>query len=235
MIRSIAVAVLALLIPTVASASMAPVQVVTGERMAAIADRLAHTIVTDVDRTIAPAYTIADQSVPVGNVSITAGKALVYPTYVSIPLTIDVDGKLARTVLAGYRVQQYVRTAVAVHDLAPGSVITADELTTARVLWSGRPSVEPSSLVGRKLNVATARGGQLYVEQTSVNELVKSGQGVLLIVRDGPVALTADVVARTGGGLGETVNVYNPQTNKAISGIVIGQNRVEVDLPGALE
>jgi flagella basal body P-ring formation protein FlgA len=73
----------------------------------------------------------------------------------------------------------------------------------------------------------------LYVEQTAVVELVKAGSTVVLIVRDGPVALAADVVARNSGGLGDTVAVYNPGTKKALTGVVTGPNRVELNLPSA--
>jgi flagella basal body P-ring formation protein FlgA len=44
--------------------------------------------------------------------------------------------------------------------------------------------------------------------------------------------LTADVVARTGGGLGDSVTVYNAETNKLLSGTVTGPDRVELVLPG---
>ena len=65
---------------------------------------------------------------------------------------------------------------------------------------------------------------------------MKAGSTVVLIVRDGPVALSADVVARTAGGMGDVVAVYNPQTKKALSGVVTGPNRVELTLPaGASE
>ena len=58
------------------------------------------------------------------------------------------------------------------------------------------------------------------------------GQAAILLVRDGPVALTVDVVARTGGAVGDTVTVFNPQTQKAIAAVVTGPNRVELTLPG---
>jgi len=66
-----------------------------------------------------------------------------------------------------------------------------------------------------------------------VNELVKPGSSIVFIVHDGPVALSADVIARTGGGMGDIVSVYNPQTRTALSGVVTGPNTVEYTLPGA--
>jgi flagella basal body P-ring formation protein FlgA len=82
------------------------------------------------------------------------------------------------------------------------------------------------------MRAAAPRGSEISVEQTAIVDLVKSGAGVILVIHDGPVALTADVVARTDGGLGETVTVYNAKTNKILSGTVTGPDRVELDLPG---
>ena len=222
---------------TVAFAGGAPAgaQLVAGTRMSAVADRVAAGVVTDPDRSIAPAFAVADQVVPLGAVAIAAETPQVNPTYITVPLQITVGGRIVRTVVVGYRVQQYVRTAVAAHDLAPGAVLTADDLTLARVPFEGRPGVDLGSLVGRRVRAATSRGAQLFVEQTSIVELVKSGSGVIFIVRDGPVALTADVIARTGGGLGDTVTVYNARTSKILSGTVVGPNRVELLLPGENE
>jgi flagella basal body P-ring formation protein FlgA len=207
-------------------------QIVTGARVAAVADKIAHGLVTGPDRSVAAAYQVADLNLPVGEVQIApAGAPFVSATYVGVPVAIRIDGKLARTVVAGYRVTAYVRTAVAARDLAPGAVLSDTDLALARVAANGRPAVGVGVLVGRRLSSATPKGAALYVEQTVPDTLVKPGQAAILIVHDGPVALTADVVARTGGALGDTVTVFNPQTQKAIAAIVTGPNRVELTLP----
>lgn len=208
-------------------------QIVTGARLAAIADRIAHGLVSGPDKSIAPAYQIADQSLPVGALALApGGSPFVSATYVSVPVGIRVDGRLARTVIAGYRVTTYVETAVTTRDLSPGAVIASSDLELARIASNGRPAVGIDALVGRKLNAATPKGAPLYAEQTVADMLVKAGQSAILIVHDGPVALTADVVARTGGAIGETVTVFNAQTRKSIGAIVTGPNRVELTLPG---
>jgi flagella basal body P-ring formation protein FlgA len=217
--------------------ALAPVivQTVSGTQIAALTDKIAFGLVHDVDRTVVPAYRVADQTVPLGRVEITPLTPLVYATYVAVPLQIAVNGRVAKTITAGYRVQQYVHTAVAAHDLAPGALLAAADLAVARVLSNGRPTVDVAVLIGRKIRAATARGAQIFVEQTAINELVKAGSGAILVVHDGPVALTADVIARTGGGLGESVTVYNAQTNRILSGTVTGPDRVELVLPGGDE
>jgi len=219
---------------TVALASDAPAsaQLIASARMSALADRVVAGLVTDPDRAVTPAFHLADQYVPTGHVSIQSETPQVNPTYIAVPMQILVDGHVARTVVAGYRVQQYVHTALAAHDLTPGEILTPDDLTMGKVLSNGRPTVDIGSLTGRRVRSAMNSGSVVYVEQTTVVTLVKSGSGVILVIRDGPVALTADVIARTDGGLGDAVTVYNAKTNKVLSGTVTGPNRVELDLPG---
>jgi flagella basal body P-ring formation protein FlgA len=232
MVRLTIAAVFAVLLPAAVSA-LPSTQVVPAAQIVAVADKLVHELVTGPDRTIVAAYHLMDQSVPAGTLDLDAAQPQISPTYVAIPIEIKVDGRVARTIVAGYRVDHYIQTAVAAHDLDPGEILSADDLTLARVLANGRAPVAIGSLVGRRLRSATGAGNVIYVEQTLVNQLVKAGDGVILIVRDGPVALTADVVARNGGGMGDTVTIYNPQTRKTLSGIVVGQNQVELKLPEA--
>jgi flagella basal body P-ring formation protein FlgA len=215
-----------------ANAAALRVQTVPGERIAAIAGRIAGALVTGPDRTLTPAFKIFDQTVPEGTVVIQTGTPQVNPTYVSVPLTIDVDGKPARTLVAGYRITTYVTTAVAARDLNPGTVLAASDLTTRRVVLYGHPAVDPATLVGRELRTSVMRGSIVYSEQTGSVKLVHAGQPAILIVRDGAVALSADVTARTSGALGDSVSVWDPQTQRALSGIVTGPNTVELVLPG---
>jgi flagella basal body P-ring formation protein FlgA len=238
--RFLAVMLLPLVVCTTTAAAIAATTValaplvtqnVTSAAISAVTDKLAGGLVNDVDRSVVPAFRLADQSVPLGKVEIMPLQPMVYATYIAVPVQLVVDGRVAKTVTSGYRVQQYIHTAVAAHDLTPGALLSADDLTLARVLSNGRPSVDVVSLIGRKVRAATPRGAQIFVEQTSVNELVKAGAGAILVVHDGPVALTADVIARTGGGLGESVTVYNAQTNRILSGTVTGPNRIEITLP----
>jgi flagella basal body P-ring formation protein FlgA len=209
-----------------------PTQIVPAAQIASLAERIARSLVPDPDRALAPALQIMDQRVPAGALAIAPGTPQVNPTYVSVPIAIDIDGKLARTVFAGFRITTYVRMPVAAHDLAAGDVLSVDDLAYTRVPFSGRPGLDIETFVGRKVRSVIARGATVYPELTAVNEIVRAGMPALLIVHDGPVRLAADVVARTSGGLGDFVTIYNPQTQRALSGVVTGPNVVELTLPG---
>jgi flagella basal body P-ring formation protein FlgA len=56
-----------------------------------------------------------------------------------------------------------------------------------------------------------------------------------LIIHDGGVDVVADVVARQSGGLGDEIALFNPQTNKALSGTIIGPDRCELNLSGGAQ
>lgn len=207
-------------------------QVVSAARLSEVANKAVHAFINGPDRDIRADYKFTDQPVPAGKVTIDVEQSQYNPTYIAIPLQISVDGKAIRTIIAGYRIVTYIHSAVAASDLQAGAVLTTENVTIGRVESNGRSPVEIAMLLGRKLNVSVGGGKPLYFEQTGINQLVLAGQPVVYIVHDGPVSVTADVVARTGGGMGQTVAVYNPSTRKALSGTVTGPAQVEYTLPG---
>ena len=223
-----------LALPAQASAYGMPAETqrVKGAQIAAVADLAAARLVDGVDRIVQPAFTVVDQMVRPGSVTIALGAAQINPTYITIPVKLSVDGQVEKTAYVGYRVLQTMVTAVSTRDLTPGVVLAKGDVTLARVPSTFRAPVEAEALVGRKVITTVPKGKPLFVELTTVNEIVKAGQPCIFVVHDGRVALTADVIARTGGGLGELVAVWNPQTNRALSGTVTAPGRVELTLPG---
>ncbi|MBV8490175.1 MAG: flagellar basal body P-ring formation protein FlgA [Candidatus Eremiobacteraeota bacterium] len=184
------------------------------------------------DAKLVPAGSIRDQVVAAGKVGLTLESPLVTPSYVNVPIDISVNGSFLRTVFVGYRLQQYVKTAVAAHDLVAGTVIVRDDVSVERVAFSGRQPNGTEVLIGRKIVFPFRKGQPIYVEETQTDQIVKPGSSVVLIVNDGGVSIVAEAIARTGGGLGDEVNVYNPSTNKMLSGTVVGPDRVELDILG---
>jgi len=229
MLRSL-VAVLAVLPMLAPIGARAAEHVVSGQRIAAVAAREVATLAHDADHRYVAASTIADQIVAGTRVALVVQPPIGTASFVNVPVTIEADGKANRTIYVGYRVQQYVETAVASHDIVPGTVLSQDDLRMARVPYAGRPGNGIDALVGRKITTSVLKGQPIAIEATSVNQIVKPGATVLLIVRDNGVAVTADAVARTGGGLGDEVSVYNPATNKTLSGTVTAPGTVELDI-----
>jgi len=207
-------------------------QRIAGARFEALAKPMIAHVHIQGDTELHQAYPIPDQTVPSGAVSLVVGSALVNPAFVNVPIEIDVDGHFVRNVFVGYKVQQYVRTAVAAVDLDPGTVLGYADLKMARVAYNGERTNGIEALVGRKVLGAVRAGSPIAIELTQTNQIVHAGSTVVLIIHDGGVDVVTDVVARSSGGLGDEVGLYNPQTNKSLSGTVIGPDRVELDLSG---
>ena len=235
---TLVLALLALFAPTwcglgVARADGLETQRVSGARLAALAHRAVSGIRLGNDATAVPAFTVADQLLQPGKLSIVVQSALVNPSYINVPIELDVNGHFVRTIFVGYRVQRWVKTAVAAHDLAPGTLLSASDLRVARVPFDGQQTNGATVLAGRRILSAFRAGQPVTIEETQINQIVKPGASVVLIVHDGGVSVVADVVARGGGGLGDQISVFNPQTNKTLSGTIVGPDRVELNLGDA--
>jgi flagella basal body P-ring formation protein FlgA len=207
-------------------------QTLSGKRFTAIAEPAEKAIHLAADAQLVPVGPVPDQIVPAGSVALISQSAIVTSAYVNVPIQILVNGKFLRSIFVGYRVQRYASTAVAAHDLVPGTVLEPQDLALARVAYNGQPINGTDVLVGRRVIGAIRAGSPIAIENTQVDQIVKAGNTVTLVVDDNGVSVVADVVARTSGGLGDRVSVYNPQTNKTLTGTVVGPDRVELNLSG---
>lgn len=228
----IALAAAVLTLVPLAARAQGSVLHVSGQRISQVASREIASLTHDADHKYVAVSMIPDQVVTGDRVELRASSPIGNSSFVNVPVAIDVDGKLDRTIYVGYRMQQFIETAVAAHDIVPGSVLSEDDLTMARVPYSGRPGNGITALVGRKVTGAVLKGQPVEIEATTVNQIVKAGATVILIVRDNGVEVSAPVIARTSGGLGDQVSVYNPSTNKALSGTVTSPGTVELDISG---
>ena len=213
-------------------ARAAVMQVLSGARFEALAAPISKGVRLEGDAALVQSYRIPDQVVPLGRVSLAVQSAIVTSSYVNVPVEIDLDGRFLRQIFVGYRVERYVETAVAAHDLLPGAVLTAGDLKMARMVFVGQRTNGTAALIGRRVISAVRSGAPIIIESTQTNQIVKAGNTVTLIVDNDGVRVAADVVARSSGGLGEHVSVYNPLTNKTLTGTVVGPDRVELNLSG---
>jgi flagella basal body P-ring formation protein FlgA len=213
-------------------AHAAATQTIKGSSLEALATPISKAVRLTGDAQLVQAYPVPDQIVPLGHVELVAQSAIITASYVNVPIVVDLDGRFLRQIFVGYRVQRYVETAVATHDLVPGALLTDGDLKIARIVYTGQRTNGTDVLIGRRVITAMRAGAQVTIEGTRVDQIVKAGNTVSLIVDNNGVRIATDVVARTSGGLGDEVTVYNPQTSKVLTGTVIGPDRVEVDLSG---
>ncbi len=214
------------------AARAAAMQVLSGARFESLAAPISKGVRLDGDAALVQSYRIPDQVVPLGRATLVVQSAIVTQSYVNVPVEIDLDGRFQRQIFVGYRVEHYVQTAVATHDLLPGAVLAASDLKMTRMVFTGQRTNGTGALVGRRVISAVRAGAPVTIEGTQVDQIVKAGNTVTLIVDNDGVRVAADVVARSSGGLGDHVSVYNPMTNKTLTGTVVGPDRVELNLSG---
>jgi flagella basal body P-ring formation protein FlgA len=210
-------------------------QTVPGSRFETLAATVERDVHLTGDARLVQAFPVTNQILPLGRVTLQAKGAIVTGSYVNVPIEIDVNGSFLRQIFVGYRVERYIQTAVATRDLVPGTVIADGDVRMARVVYIGQQINGTDALIGRRLGAAVRSGAPVPIEITQVNDIVKAGETVTLIVDDNGVSVVADAVASTSGGLGDHVSVYNPQTHKALTGTVVGPDRVELNLTGDLQ
>lgn len=218
----------------VGAAPYAPptMQVVNGARLQTISDAWIRRLVKDSRHQALLAYPVAEQRVLSGRTELReSAPPVVSPEYASLPVEIRVEGTLVRTVYIGYRIVTLVKTPVLTLAKHRGEVLSAGDFHDEMRADDGRSPIDPTMLAGRICNADFAAGAVVHPEQTSVDQIVKAGSPVVLIVHDGGVALAADVVARTSGGFGEMVTVYDEPSRKMLSGLVTAPARVELTLP----
>jgi|GEM_PF-4588717 len=212
-------------------ASATEMQRLSGERVSAFATRIAQETAGGSDRRLDQVTTLPDMEIPAGNVTLERG-ALPTPTatYVSVPVKVDVDGRTVRTVYVGYRVTRFTEVPVAARNLAAGTVLSAADLTMKKVPALGRIPTSSDDLIGHRTLASIPAGTPVFPEMTAAVPLVRAGQPCMLIVTDVGVRLTADVISRQDGVLGQTVAVYDEQTKHAMSAVVVAPGRVLLDL-----
>jgi len=207
-------------------------QVVNGARLQTISDAWIRRLVKDPRHQALLAYPVMEQRVLSGHTELReSASPVLSPEYVSLPVEIRVDGMLMRTVYIGYRIVTFVKKPVLTLAKHRGDLLSASDFRDEMRADDGRPPVDATMLAGRICNVDFAAGSVVQPEETSVDQIVKAGSPVILIVHDGGVALAADVIARTSGGFGETVTVYDEPARKMLSGLVTAPSRVELTLP----
>jgi hypothetical protein len=102
------------------AARAAAMQVLSGARFESLAAPISKGVHLDGDAALVQSYRIPDQVVPLGRATLVVQSAIVTQSYVNVPVEIDLDGRFLRQIFVGYRVERYVQTAVATHDLLPG-------------------------------------------------------------------------------------------------------------------
>lgn len=140
------------------------------------------------------------------------------------------DGRVGRASVAGLA-QQMTEVPVLGERLDLGDIVSETDIQWIRVpeRTVRRTMVtDMDELVGLSLKRRISPGRPIRMTDLEKPRMIERGQLIAMIVRRGPMTLTATGRAMQSGGKGEWIRVQNTETHRLVEGRVIGPNEVEV-------
>ena len=151
---------------------------------------------------------------------------------VRLQLELALDGKPVKRVWVTCDIGVYGPVVVAVHPVARGEELAADDLEVDRRDLSQVPRGTLSELreaVGRVARASIAPNAPLRQEQLQTPAAVHRGDAVVLIAERGALRITAPGEVREEGGIGDQVRVVNRMTKRELFGRVVDGSTVGVE------
>ncbi len=85
-----------------------------------------------------------------------------------------------------------------------------------------------NSIVGQKLRLSTQAGQILYFQNLAREKAIQRGEVVHAIVGEGSWQVSLEAVTESDGYIGDMINLKNRQSNKLLSGEVVGRGEVKI-------
>ena len=152
----------------------------------------------------------------------------------SASLVIDAAGMAPQNVDLSGLAQAVAPALVASHDLAPGEVLNAADVTLARL--PANAAAGAVATVGDALGMAVVNGVAAGAAVTSANlsapVVVRKGAFLVLNLSAPGMVLTAQGVALDSGGAGSVISVLNPASHAVVQAVVTGPDAASI-APGS--
>jgi flagella basal body P-ring formation protein FlgA len=119
---------------------------------------------------------------------------------------------------------------VAARALPRGRTLTADDLSLTFLPYNQAKGAlnDPDQALGATLKTTLSAGSPLRERALSQSFLVRNGDIVLLIARQGNLNASTTGEAKGDGALGDTITVINLSSKKSVRGRIVGPGQVEV-------
>lgn len=118
-----------------------------------------------------------------------------------------------------------------VRSIEAGEIITGNDLALVEApLYAAHLAPVPADLIGKEAKHHLEAGKPIHNYDVGPPQLVKKGQKVFLVVKKGPMIISAVGKALTAGGAGDTVRVQNAESFALLEGEVTGAGTVQIEL-----
>ena len=149
-------------------------------------------------------------------------------------LVVRVDERVTGILGLAGAVRPLVEVPALVQPLREGQLVEPALLGT---VWIPESALAPDTvlaaeeIVGREAGRRIAAGRPLRASDLRAPRLVRKGELVTLVFQRGPIELTAQGRALQDGSEGERIRAVNVDSERPVSGVVIGPRRLLVGLP----
>lgn len=135
------------------------------------------------------------------------------------------------TIYQSATVQVFEQVLVASRFLAKGTILSAADLRMERRDLAALPGgyeTAPEQVLGKQLRQALLAGGVISPQAVKTVPMIKQGETVTIVVRQGGMEVSSSGVAMSDANLGERLRVRNEASKRVVEGMVTGNRRVEV-------
>ena len=141
-----------------------------------------------------------------------------------------VDNQVAKNMSVRGKIEALAPVVVAVNRLKRGTVLSPSDLTLAikDLNEVNNPGLDVSSFSGKKLTRNIKAGAVITLPMVATLPIIKRGERVKIVIRSGPLHLSASGIARTDGTHDQMIRVQNINSNKIIHCRVAAPGLVEV-------
>lgn len=152
------------------------------------------------------------------------------PTHLSGTFFFAVDGREVGRCRVTAQIDLYVQALVAARGLARGQIITEDDLSLSMIPYAqSKGALTDAELaVGNTLKGNLAAGEPVRDRNLAKSLVIRRGDMVTIVAKQGGLRVTASGQARQDGAIGETISVINVNSKKVITARVTGPNQVEI-------
>jgi flagella basal body P-ring formation protein FlgA len=151
----------------------------------------------------------------------------------SVPIEVLVDGSTYQTVWTSWEVEKWHSVLVLTRDVPAGEQLTADCVELKRVSQDASGAslgIRREALIGTRAARALRRGEVLQRNDVTQLDLIHRGDAIVLEVKKGSVCARVSAVASEDGHLGERIRIVTTDTQRELSAVVIGRDRVQIDM-----
>lgn len=143
-----------------------------------------------------------------------------------------VDGRVRKNMSVRGHLEVLAPVAVTATALAKDTVLTAEHFTMVSTDISAleKPCFDLAEVVDKKLTRSLKAGTVLSMSEVATPPLVRRGEMVKMIVRQGGLELSATGIAHSDGAKDQTIRVENVSSNKIVYCRVSAPGLVEVTL-----